>query len=258
MRFLREKKGIVTLLENLAATLAFFLVWQVAALSLDERILLPTPLAVIRRFLMLLTEAEFYGAALYSLSRIALGFVCGLGVGILLAALAAASHTAEVLLRPYMFTVKSVPVASFVVLALVWLTSARLSFFIAFLMVMPIVYTNLLTGIRSADPAMREMAELYRIAPLKRIVYLYVPSVESALLAACRISLGLAWKAGIAAEMIAIPEGSFGEALYLYGSQWWDTTTMLAYTLAIVLLSLLFEKLVLTVLSLCYRLWKRL
>ncbi len=254
----KERSRLIRLLENLLAALAFLLVWQGVSAVLDDRILLPSPIAVILRFFELLAESEFYGAVSYSLLRIALGFLCGLLLGVLLATLASVSHTAEVLLRPYMFTVKSVPVASFVVLALVWVTGARLSFFISFLMVLPIVYTNLLEGLRSLPSELREMADMYRISPVKRAAYLYVPHVKTHLLAACRIALGLAWKAGIAAEMIGIPEGSIGEALYLYGSQWWDTTTMLAYTLTVVLLSLLFERLVLALLRLFYRLWYKL
>ena len=254
----RERSRTVRLLENLLATLAFLLVWQGVSYALDDRILLPSPIAVISRFAELLAEQEFYGAVSYSLVRIALGFTFGLVAGILLAALATCSHTVEVLLRPYMFTIKSVPVASFVVLALVWVSGARLSLFISFLMVLPIVYTNLLEGLRSLPQHMREMASMYRVPTYKRIAYLYVPHVRTHLTAACRIALGLAWKAGIAAEMIGIPDGSIGEALYLYGSQWWDTTTMLAYTLAVVLLSLLFERLVLALLHLFYRLWYKL
>lgn len=254
----KERSALVRTLENALAALAFLLVWQGASMALDDRILLPSPIAVLLRFGELLTESEFYGAVSYSLLRIALGFLCGLLGGILLAALASLSHTAEVLLRPYMFTVKSVPVASFVVLALVWVTGARLSFFIAFLMVLPIVYTNLLEGLRSLPDSTREMADMYGISHAKRAVYLYVPHVKAHLFAACRVSLGLAWKAGIAAEMIGIPDGSIGEALYLYGSQWWDTTTMLAYTLTVVLLSLLFEHLVMALLRLFYRLWYKL
>ncbi len=254
----RERSPLVRTVENLLAALAFLLVWQGVSMVLDDRILLPSPIAVILRFGELLTEGEFYAAVSYSFLQIALGFTLGLLAGILLASLASLSHTAEVLLRPYMFTVKSVPVASFVVLALVWVTGARLSFFISFLMVLPIVYTNLLEGLRSLPDDVREMADMYRISAVKRAVYLYVPHVKAHLFAACRIALGLAWKAGIAAEMIGIPDGSIGEALYLYGSQWWDTTTMLAYTLAVVLLSLLFERLVLTLLRLFYRLWYKL
>ena len=63
-----------------------------------------------------------------------------------------------------MVTVKSIPVASFIILALLWLrNTGNLAVFISFLMVLPIVYTNTLTGIRQADAQLLELARLYRV-----------------------------------------------------------------------------------------------
>ena len=104
---------------------------------------------------------------------------------------------------------------------------------------------------------MLEMAQIYRMNFRRRLVYLYVPSIKTPLLSACRIALGLAWKAGIAAEIIGIPDGSLGERLYL-SKVWVETDTLLAYTLVIIFVSMLFEKLVMLLLKGAFRLWERL
>ena len=252
----RESKA-VRIAENTIALLLALTVWWLAARRIDESIILPSPQRVFRRFLLLCKEETLLDQVLYSLTRIAFGFLGGLGIGLLLAVLSSCSHTVEVLLRPYLFTIKSVPVASFVVLALFWFSAGPIAMVISFLMVLPIVYTNVLEGIKATDPAILEMAQIYRMNFRRRLVYLYVPSIKTPLLSACRIALGLAWKAGIAAEIIGIPDGSLGERLYL-SKVWVETDTLLAYTLVIIFVSLLFEKLVMLLLKGAFRLWERL
>ena len=124
-------------------------------------------------------------------------------------------------------------------------------------MVLPIVYTNVLEGIKATDPAMLEMASVYGLNFRYRFVYLYVPSIKPHLLAACRLALGLAWKAGVAAEVIGLPDGSLGDKIFR-ARQWVETDLLLAYTVVIVVVSLLFERLVLTLLRAAFRLWEKL
>ena len=120
-------------LARVAAVLFWLLVWQAAAMALHQPLLLSSPLRVAERLFALLGERAFYAALGYSLRRIALGFFAGFLLGALLAMLAARLPLMEALLRPLMVTVKSVPVASFIILALIWLSARRLSAFIAFL-----------------------------------------------------------------------------------------------------------------------------
>ena len=160
-----------------------------------------------------------------------------------LAALAAALRWVEVLLRPLMLTIKSIPVASFIILALMWLRSAgNLAVFISFLMVLPVVYTNTLAGIRETDARLLEMAAVFRVPPAKRVRYLYVPAALPYFRSACTVGLGLCWKSGVAAEVIGITSGSIGEALY-NAKILFSTAELLAWTVVIVLLSLAFERL---------------
>ena len=130
--------------------------------------------------------------------------------GLALAALAAALRWVEVLLRPLMLTIKSIPVASFIILALMWLRSAgNLAVFISFLMVLPVVYTNTLAGIRETDARLLEMAAVFRVPPAKRVRYLYVPAALPYFRSACTVGLGLCWKSGVAAEVIGIDRATF-------------------------------------------------
>jgi len=62
----------------------------------------------------------------------------------------------------------------------------------------------------------------------------------------------LAWKAGVAAELIGYPAGSMGEQLY-YSKFFLETDTLFAWTVVIIILSVSFEKLFLLLLKLIFK-----
>ena len=159
-----------------------------------------------------------------------------------LAALAARFKRVEEWLAPPVLAMKTVPVASFVILALIWFGSRNLSVFIALVMVFPVIYTNVLAGVRAADRELAEMARVFRIPLLRRIRCITLPQVAPYFRAGCALGLGLCWKAGVAAEVIGMPVPSIGERLQ-QAKVYLDTPELFAWTLVIVLISVGFEKL---------------
>lgn len=230
------------LLQRTAAIIFAILLWQVASMLLDQSLLLVSPFKVIERLGAIWLEAGFWQTIGFSFSRIVSGFILGFVCGTLLAILAGRLHIIEVFLWPYVLTIKSVPVASFIIISLIWLTSSELSIFISFLMVFPIIYSNVLQGIKSTDIKLLEMAQLYRTPWRRRLLYIYLPQLRPFLISACSVALGMSWKAGIAAEIIGIPTGSIGEMLY-ESKIYYNTSSLFAWTVIIVLLSVSFEKL---------------
>lgn len=235
-------------LQKLAAVLFALGVWQTAAMLLHQGLLLASPVQVLMRLTTIWREPDFAAKLWFSFARIVSGFFLGLVCGILLAVPAGRFRLIENLLWPLMLTVKSVPVASFIVLALIWLSSAQLSVFISFLMVLPIVYSNMLSGIRSIDPKMNEMADVFCVPSGRRFMCIWLPHIKPFLMSACNVALGLAWKSGIAAEIIGIPDGSVGEALY-NAKVYLNSEDLLAWTVIVVLVSVVFEKLFMALLA---------
>ena len=234
-------QGRGTPLKKLWVPCLWLVLWQGASLAVGEALLLPAPLPVLRRMGELLLTGSFWGICLHSLGRILLGFLLGLLLGCLLAALSAAFPMAGDFLSPAMAAVKATPVASFVILALVWVRGTNLSVFISFLMVLPLVWQNVRQGIASADPALLEMAFVYRLPPGARVRAVYLPALLPHLLSAARVGLGFAWKAGIAGEVIAISSGSIGLQLY-NAKAYLEMPDLFAWTGFIVLLSFLLER----------------
>lgn len=240
------------ILARVLAALAALAVWQLVAVLLGQRFILASPVEVAVRLASLWREPGFFHAVGFTLLRIAGGFLLALVLGVLLGTVAGRFPIAEILLRPYMVTVKSVPVASFIVIALVWLTAARLSVFISFLMVLPVIYNAVLTGVRNLDPKLSQMADVFHIRPGQRLLYVALPQMMPQLLSAISVALGFAWKAGVAAEVIGIPTGSVGEKLY-YAKVYLNSTDLLAWTVVIVALSVGMEKLLTFLLRAAWR-----
>lgn len=233
-----------TTVQRIIAVFALLAVWQIAAMILDQRAVLASPVQVMGRLFTIWRESGFAASIAFTFIRIAGGFITAFLVGITLAILSGRAHWLEILLSPVMVTIKSVPVASFIIIALLWLSSRSLSVFISFLMVLPVIYNNVLGGIKNIDKKLIEMADIYNVSFDKRFRYIWIPAIKPFLMSAMTTALGLAWKAGIAAEVIGIPDGSIGEQLY-FAKAYLNTTDLFAWTVIIVLISVAFEKAVL-------------
>lgn len=236
---MKEKQEI-----RLWAVLVWMIVWQIASMRLDSDILLVSPVKVVYRLGQLILTVPFWKTVCFTLFRIASGFFLAAAAGILLASASFCCTRVRELLTPIMLVIKSVPVASFIILALIWFSSRNLSVLISFLMVLPMIYTNVLSGIRSVDKQLLEMAWVFQLSKLRIVRYIYLPHIMPFFYSACSVSLGMSWKAGVAAEVIGIPRGSVGERLQ-QAKVYLDTPDLFAWTLVIVAASLFFEKIVL-------------
>lgn len=235
-----EKKHKDILFKALAVVFALVL-WEITAKLIDEKIILVGPIAVFKRLLSIWQEPYFFDSIVFSMTRIAAGFFAAFIIGLILAAMAYHYKFIEYIIWPFMITVKSVPVASFVVICLIVFTARNLGALISFLVVLPVIYTNVLEGLKSQDSKLLQMCEVFRVGFIKKTRHVTLPAISTHLISATKISAGMAWKAGVAAEIIGIPEGSIGKMLYL-SKIYIDTDDLLAWTVVIVVISVLFEK----------------
>lgn len=216
--------------------------WQLASMVIQNDIIFAGPADVVRSLSLLLPSFEFWLSIGHSFGKITLGFAAAFIAGILLGSLAFRFHLLRELLEPLMLLAKSIPVASFVILALIWIGSSGLSVFISFLVVFPILYINTIAGLESTDSQLREMALVFRVSLPRRIRFIYLPALMPYLISSCKIALGMSWKSGIAAEVIGVPSHTIGENLYM-AKIYLATPDVFAWTIVIILVSALFEKL---------------
>jgi len=227
----RKKRRI-----RLWAVIIWLAVWQAAAMIAGRDFLLASPLKTAACFFRLACTGEFYLSALYSLIRIFSGFLLGTAAGLLSAFLSVRFRRVKELLAPLQAVLRAIPVASFVIAALIWLSAKNLSILISFLIVFPQMYGGMASEFERRDPKMIEMADIFRMKGLKRAVYVYALPSAKGFESLCAACIGLAWKSGVVAELIAIPDGSIGEKLY-QAKVYLMSGELFAWTILIILLS---------------------
>lgn len=235
--------------EKLLVISFWLLVWEIISRRIGQVIILPSPLMVADTLIKLCITTEFWRAILFSSLRIIGGFFLAVIIGIVLSVGAYNLRFIAILITPLMKLAQAMPVASFIILALIWIKSKNLSVLTSFIMLMPLIYANIYQGLMAADEKLLQMAKVYRISKWRKIIAIYIPSVLPHLIAAVSVGVGLCWKAGIAAEVIGIPTGSIGQNLY-EAKIYLMTKELFAWTAVIIFISIIFEKLVMLLVNL--------
>ncbi|MBC8587821.1 ABC transporter permease subunit [Tissierellaceae bacterium BX21] len=230
------------LIKKIYASLFWIILWYLISNIMNNKLLLPSPIDVFISLVNLLNTKDIYISIANTFIRIITGFFLGSILGIILSIFSYKFIFFKSLMEPLILMIKATPIASIIILALVWISSKNLSVFIAFLMVLPTMYTTILKGLDSTDEKMLEMAKVFKIKGCKLIRYIYMPSIKPYLIAAASLALGLSWKAGVAAEVIGLPSGTIGESLYT-AKIYLNTPELFAWTFLIVAISFIFEKL---------------
>jgi len=224
---------------------AFWLAaWQLLAMCVSQEILLASPLKVLKCLLSMVVTPDFWATLAFSLLRIAGGFLLGCVSGAALGILSGRIRFVRDLFAPFAALIRTIPVASSVIVALIWVPTRTLALLISAMIVWPVVYSNVLAGVDAADPAMAEMAKVFRLPPLRSLLLIHIPQIMPYFRAAVVTGMGLAWKSGVAAEVIGIPDGSIGEKLYR-AKIYLMTPELFAWTFALIAMSITCEKIVL-------------
>ena len=226
-------------------------VWAIWALRLNKPLLLPTPWAVLSALGEMAGTGAFWRSALVSLGRFCLGFLLGAALGSGLGVATALSRWCDTLLSPALRGVRTVPVVSFILLLYFSLPTAWIPVAVAALMALPVVWRACRQGMDQTDPALLEAADNYRLGLGRKLRLIYIPSALPALAGGWETALGLAWKSGVAAEVLCQPKWALGTGLQS-AKTYLDAPGLFAWTVAIVALSLATEGL----LKLALRPWK--
>jgi len=235
-------------LKTILIFLFWILVWQLIYVVVDKEIFMVSPLNVLKKFMENLKYPEFYNSILFSFIRIFSGFLLGMVTGILLAVITSANKLLYMLFSPVITIIKTVPAASIILLIFIWLKSYLIPTFISFLLVMPLFYINTYKGIIQTDKKLTEMAEIFGFSKLKKIKYIYIPSIFPYFLTAFSSGFGFAWKSGITAEILCSPSYSIGTNLK-DAKTYLETTDIFLWTAVIIIISLVFEKLMLRIME---------
>lgn len=241
-------KRLKNILTSIAVAIFWLLLWQLVAAIIGKPLLLPSPIQTLQSLFELIQTNRFYLASALSLVRIMAGYLIGVILGVMFGVFAAFSPLVDRLTTPIHRIIKATPISSIIILVLLWLSVGTVPIFTTFLIVMPIIQASVYEGIRSTDPLLIEMADFFSVNFFTRIKKIYVQTTKTRFISACIVSMGFAWKAGIAAEVLSHPKYSIGTSLY-NSKIYLETEEMFAYTAVVIILSMLLEKLMVMLLE---------
>ncbi len=236
------------ILKTTAIILFWLIVWEVLAKALNQKLLLVSPVDTAKRLFELAKTADFWKSLGSSFLHIMLGFILAALAGTLLASISRAFSLFYELISPLLSVIKATPVASFTLLVFLWIKSEYLSIFISFIMVLPVIFFGVYEGIGKADKKLIEMADVFGVSTIKKIGGIYIPATIPFLISAASVSIGFAWKSGIAAEIICITNQTVGGSLY-NAKLLLETPDIFAWTVVIIAVSKLTEVLFVKLIS---------
>lgn len=235
------------LIENIVAPIvglaAFIGIWFAAAGAIGVSIILPSPAETLRKFFSLLKEKFFYVAVGHTLVRTLEGFSIAFVLAAIFAFLSKISVFFRKAFSPFSVVVRVLPTISVILLVLIWFKSATAPFVITFIVIFPMLYTSVLNAADGVDRNLVEMGRVYGFSAPKLIYRIYLPQMTPAVLTAVGITLSFSVKLTVAAEVLSSTKESMGRYMQT-SSAYIETATLLAWTIAAILLGFLLESLV--------------
>ncbi|WP_368490455.1 ABC transporter permease [Clostridium sp. BJN0013] len=229
------------IIKKIGILIFWILIWHVCSVFINEELLLPSPFQVLKSLVLLMGKFYFWKSVLSSVIRVIIGILLSVLIGIVLGLTAGLNKFVEELLEPLIVTVKATPVISIIIIALVWFNSSNVVIFTAILICFPIVYTNVLQGIKSIDKSLIQMANVFKVKRKYVLKDIYLPSIKNYIVSGILMCMGIGWKVSVASEVLSIPRYSIGLNL-LSAKTTLETAELFAWTIVVVILSFMFEK----------------
>ncbi|HAQ39486.1 MAG TPA: ABC transporter permease [Clostridiales bacterium] len=218
----------------------WILMWEIVSLIINQEIYLPSPVSTFKVLVELLKSKDTYITVIHSTYRTLSGFAISCIAGILTGYICGINKFFYDLFNPLIGIMRTVPVMSIIIIAIMWFSDTNVPIFVAFLMCFPIIWTNTVSGIKSADVKILQMCKVYNIKKIRilKSVYFYsaLPYVKAAMISA----LGIGWKVTSAAEVLSLPKYSIGSRLY-DSKVYLEIPDLFAWTVIIIALSYIFE-----------------
>lgn len=233
--FLKRNSG------RIISVAIWLVIWQTVSMVTGLDLLLASPVSVCSSLFGMFTVKSTYSIIFNSFFNITAGYVCAFLAGSAGAVLAGKNSFVRSFLSPLLTLMKSLPMASFIILLLIWFGQERVALLTSFIVAFPLVYSGVLSGISKRDRQLIEMSEIYGVSVVRRICWIDIPQILPVAKPDFIMAAGMCLKAGVSAEVIGLATGTIGEQMY-YSKLYIDTSGLFAWSIVAVCLSILWEK----------------
>jgi ABC-type nitrate/sulfonate/bicarbonate transport system permease component len=193
-------------------------VWEAWARA-EPSFLFPRASSVAERAWEVWPTSAFLSTAAASLSRLAVGFVVGAGIGIAVGLLMGASRRSRRALEPLVEFLRAIPAIAIVPAAIVLfgLGDAMPVAVIAFGVCFPVL-VNTSEGVRAVSPEARDTAAMLHVGPAGLVYRLYLPAALPSIVAGLRVAISIGLVLVVISEFGGSSDG-LGRYILLQQSQ---------------------------------------
>ncbi len=225
---------------RIVGILIWLILWQAAYLIVNKDIYIPSPVSVAASLGSLVITTDFYKVVFYTTTRVLISFIISVVLGVTTGYICGVSKKTYEIFEPLVIFVRSTPIISIIIIAIIWFNSSYVPIFTGILMCFPIIWANMVEGIRSTDKKLLEMCKLYNVGKYEIFRRVYLKSSLPYLAAGFSSALGIGWKVVAAAEALSLPK--YGVGTNLFNSKiYLKVPELLAWTIIIIILSYMFE-----------------
>ena len=235
-----QRRGVSLWVRRILTAVLWIAVWEGIYLLINRDVYFPSPQSVVLSLTGLVTEKSTWLVIGWSAYRTLLALIFAVVFGVVLGMVCGLNRAMYDIINPLVVVLKSTPVVSVIIIAIIWFHATDVPIFSGFLMCFPIVFTGSVAGIRNTDPKLVEMCSFYRVRRFDMLKSLYFRSSVTYINSAVVSAVGICWKAVAAAEVLSMPRNSIGANLY-FAKTALDPALLFAWTFIIILLSYCFE-----------------
>jgi NitT/TauT family transport system permease protein len=221
--------------------LFYFILWQIIAMIVNQSVILPSFLDVLNRLVYILSDVSFYNHLFITLFRVILGTLSAFILSFIFAILSYDFKLINQGLKPLVLVSKTIPNITYILLVLIWFSREMSVFFVTLLILFPVLYTQISTGLLGINPEHLEVLKLYPETYFHRLTKVIIPLIRISLFEGLKGALSLGFKVGVMAEILGQVQPGLGYLMHIARMNF-ETVDLFAYTAIMIMVVVLIEK----------------
>lgn len=228
-------------LPALLAVLFLLIVWEIIAWPVNKPEIVPSVSRLLMALGELIVSPSFYQSVGVTILRGLAGMSLSLVTACVFAFLFTRYSWLYEFFRPLLAIMRSIPVVSFILLALIYLHPESIPLLIAFLVMFPLLTENLTKGLLHLHPGYKMMAEVFLIKGKNKVLQVYYPQLKPFLFSGLASAMGFGWRAIIMGEVLSQCTSGIGSEMKR-AQIFIEVPELLAWTIIAILISFIFDK----------------
>jgi NitT/TauT family transport system permease protein len=202
-----HKHTIIKLAKGMVVIVLFLIIWEVAAIILNNNYILPRlgdiAWVLVHPLTSVLGGASLVENAAQSLREVLTGFLCAVAVAVPLGLLIGTSKEIDTYLNAFIQMIRPVPPIAWMPFAIAWFGLGFSSIiFIIFMGAFFPILINTIDGVHGVRNQWTDVARMFRATTLERVRTVVVPGALPVIWTGLRVAFAVAWMCVVAAEML--------------------------------------------------------